>query len=286
MKKFTKLHQIAALACLFGANASAAVYVSDFTGLADDQNLNGFDSWAVSPTVGDDSGDPVAYGANVGGVRGFQVGGALDAPTAGPGPTITASRSLTGISLVSAGPQPTVLMTNFALVDSLGFSERNDYSISLWDGGTELFTISFAAVASDPSGMDDSWSVGFGSSALGPVSGANFGIAEYDDGGTPLDDSDDDGLHTLSVTFIGSGADVNFYATITGAGSNTWTGKLNGLSAANVTEIRVGSNLGAETSWGDGVMGISGLNVIPEPSSALLVGVAALGLLRRRRVQA
>ena len=285
MKKFTKLHQIAALACLLGANASAAVYVSDFTGLGDDANLHGFDSWSVSPTVGDDFGDPVAYGAEVGGVRGFQVGGALDAPTAGPGPTITASRSLTGISLVSAGPQPTVLMTNFALVDSLGFTERNDYSISLYDGATELFTISFAAVASDPAGMDDSWSVGFGSSNLGPVSGANWGIAEYDDNGTPST-GDDTGLHTLSVTFIGSGADVNFYATITGSGSNTWSGKLNGLSAASVTEIRVGSNLGAETSWGDGVMGVSGLNVIPEPSSALLVGVAALGLLRRRRVQA
>lgn len=291
--KFRFLPKVAALAFALGANASAAVYNFSFVGLLDDVNLNGFDSWSVAPTVGDVTGDPLGYGAEVGGVRGFQLGGALDAPIGPPvGSTMVASRGVSGVGFVSSGAQPTKFFSNFAIVDSSGiggggFNERNDYSISLFDGATELFTVSFAAVPSDPSGMDDAWQVGFNSSAALSVVGANWGVGEYDDKGTPGVTSDDEGMHTISMTFgQGAGSDVNFIVTVAGSTSNTWYGVLSGLSTANITKIEVGSNLGAETDWGDGVIAMSGISLVPEPSSALLAGMAAFGLLRRRRQQA
>jgi hypothetical protein len=45
--------------------------------------------------------------------------------------------------------------------------------------------------------------------------------------------------------------------------------------------VQVGST--RTVGWGDGVIAIQGLSIVPEPSSALLVGLAGLGLLRRRR---
>ncbi|MFM7181396.1 MAG: PEP-CTERM sorting domain-containing protein [Verrucomicrobiales bacterium] len=291
MTKLNKSCRIAALACLFGANASAAIYAPDFTGLGDDQTLHGFGGWLLFPLSGDSSGSPLAYGAEVGGARGFHIGAALDAPSEG---NMTAmSGPISGLSLVSsAGYTPTTFSTNFLIVDSSGasvpggFDERNNYSISLYDGATELFTVSFAAFPhafETDAGLatDNAWELSFGSSAgISNYTGANWGVYEYDE-------LAGEGLYTFSVTFTDAGSgNVNFSATVAGTFSNTWTGTLAGLGSASITQIRFGSNLGTESAWGDGVMGISGLSIVPEPSSALLVGLAGLGFLRRRRTQA
>lgn len=268
--------------------ASAAIYTPDFSGLGDGVTLDGYQGWDVIPPLGADVPDVLAYGAEVNGDRGFQLGTALDAPADS---TIVANRAgITGISFISSGDQPTVFSTNFALVDSTGVSPFGDhrvsYNISLYGGSTELFTVSFSPTNNTPSGMDDSWAVSFGSSEAISYSGLSYEVGEYDDGGTPGDTSDDLGIHSLSVTFTqGIGNSVNFSATIAGATSNTWSGTIQNVALSPLNTVQVGSTRGSE-GWGDGVIAIQGLSIVPEPSSALLVGLAGLGLLRRRRTNA
>jgi hypothetical protein len=284
MSKKIKL-TLAAASLMVALPASAAIYTADFSGLADGATLNGHLGWSVSPPLGADVPDVLAYGAAVNGDRGFQLGTALDAPADS---TIVANRAgISGIAFVSTGAQPTVFSTNFALVDSTGVApfgtHRVSYNISLYGGSTELFTVSFSPNNNTPAGMDDAWGVSFASSQPISYSGLPYLVGEYDDFGTPGDVSDDVGIHNLTATFTqGVGSAVNFSVTIAGATSNTWTGTIQNLALAPLNTVQVGSTRTVD-GWGDGVIAIQGLSIVPEPSSALLVGLAGLGLLRRRR---
>jgi hypothetical protein len=195
-------------------------------------------------------------------VRGASVGVAYTVPTNDP---FYASHSV-GIGLAG-----TTLQTTFVITDSTSaFPFRNDYSIGLFNaGGTRLFSLDMKAVAgSVPGGSNNQWNTHWSTGAT--QSSAFGGVLENGD-------------YNLSVTFTPSGSNVNFALSLTGTNTFNVNGTLTGLSAQQIASYRVYTTKGTGvTEWGDGF--ISFVNVkVPEPSVAALLGLGALGLMRRRR---
>ena len=88
------------------------------------------------------------------------------------------------------------------------------------------------------------------------------------------------GLYQLKLDFTPNGANPLFSGTVTGSNTQTFTGTATGLGSKHLL------NFGAEwnvTDVGNNGMIFDNLSVVPEPSSALLFGMAGLGLAMRRR---
>jgi len=93
--------------------------------------------------------------------------------------------------------------------------------------------------------------------------------------------------YLVQLSFSGNDVSIGFGA---GAATNVFTGTMTGVDPAAVLGSvsfdwdKSVDNLGVPLDFGDNFIRFDNLAVtIPEPSSALLIGVASLGLLRRRR---
>ena len=266
--------------------AHGATFIGDFSGLApatevppfDGDPLAGYNNWSQSvanPTG--ESGGYLAWGLTVANSNGFGLGVPYAAPpTSAP---FYVSHAV-GMDLIATVGHPvTTLQTSFVVVDSLEYPDRNDYSIGFYGAGNSLlFGLDIMATSQVdvPGGPNDLWNIRWSS---GNDSSDAFGAVIEDFPGSPA-------LYNLNVTFTTINVtDVQFNLSISGSNTFTTSGILSGvnLAAASIAEYRVTASQGSGADWGDGFIGIAGLSVVPEPSAAILLGLSALGLTRRRR---
>ncbi|MFM7181513.1 MAG: PEP-CTERM sorting domain-containing protein [Verrucomicrobiales bacterium] len=249
---------------------SAAMYFSNFTGNPGDP-ANGVDGWvqsepdSVVPTIGPKSFiNPVSAGL----FTGLNIGAYYDVPNSDP---LTLRRSGLNVAQVNPTELSAQFKTVFGINDSsLDFPTRDTFSLTLRDiADVSIASIVFspATQINPPSGDEDRWTVSInGASPFGAVFPG--------------------GAYTLGIVFDNNGyfnVRIADYATDTFA---IQSGNILPTSFNNIAKIELGYAKGPGVEYGDNFFGIANTSLVPEPSSALLIGLAGLGLLRRRRVQA
>jgi hypothetical protein len=162
---------------------------------------------------------------------------------------------------------------NFGLSPSSeSFPGRDGFGFALRDSNdNNLFTISLVPV---DSALNDAYQVRY-------TVGANPVLNALDNLGQQMFIYLA-GYYTLNFDFIPGGADPTFSATVIGSNTKTFTGIASGMGSLNVA--RVGAEWNTLNSpAGSNALIFDNISLVPEPSSTLLAGLAALGLLRRRR---
>jgi hypothetical protein len=249
----------------------AAVYNSNFTGSVGDPG-DGVDGWNQSEA--DNPDDPILgptpktwiTTVTSNNYTGLAIGGFYDVPSTNP---LTSTVSTPAIALVDPDSVLASVSLDFAINDSILFGDRNTFFFNVLDGSD----VSIASVVFTPvsqtfpgtAGVDDLWNVSLnGNAAFAAV------IAGGD--------------YSLSIDFL-SGSQFTATVTnmITNTGLTSGTTSTGAGSGSVIQGLQVGFDQGPGSDYGDNVFGIANVSVVPEPSSAMLVGLAALGLLRRRR---
>ena len=261
----------------------AAVYNSNFTGTVNPLTPgDGNGGWNQNdPDTNPDFPllSPKTWIANVtsNNYKGLAIGGFYDVPSV---PVLTSTTSTAAIALVDPNSVLARVTLNFAINDSSAlYPDRNNFYFNVLDGAN----VSIASVLLTPvsqthpgtPGTHNAWNVSLNG---GAAFAAVFAGGDY----------------ALAIDFLNAN---QFTATVTNIYDNTFA-----TSAATNKTLGSGSAIGGlqiayeegpafnplnpGANWGDNVFAIANVAVVPEPSSALLVGLAALGLLRRRRVQA
>lgn len=280
-----KRHLSGVFALFLSVGLAGATSIFDFSNLQNFPNdgysepLRGYNGWSQSGdnTFGDNGdwfidrpnpGDvyPLAYGVeftrpNGGTTNGAGLGGGFDAPA---DPNLfyvenSLNLSLSSASyLIEAGFTESFFDPDFPTNPDL--EDRNDFFIQFLDGATEILTLYFV----------DPGSYGFRnlawSSNGGGLSSA-FGAAQADE------------PYFINFGFEDNGADLDFSITFDPTDVAPASGTLPGLAGSTATTLRIGwSEDGvAGDGWGNNTF-----QFVPEPSAALLAGIAPLLLLRRR----
>jgi hypothetical protein len=263
--------------------AAGYVYVSDFGSASEGDILPGVDGWSQSIANFDDQ-YPLSWMSTHNSELAATVGTYYDNET--PGSSYYVYRSI-GVPLAGS-----ILGMTFGIQDStddpnFGLN-RNNFWVSAVNGsGDNLFTLYFTATNQvddwdDPNHPDDpltsntqwdmKWnSIGGNSTAEYPPVGEFRGAME-------------DGSYNMFITFTGDGSDVKFGLFIDAPATESdfldSESVLTGLNGETIAELRVGSDLGDGTDWGDNFFAFRG---IPEPGAVALLGLSSLGLLARRR---
>jgi hypothetical protein len=262
---------LALLALLPIGSASAANYFLDFNSYPVDQPLDGYDNWEQRDASGnalldDDSEYPASFTVGTsGGGAAIAIGGAYSSIPGG-GDYVSVGRTFsslpTGQKTISfQGMMVDSQTGEWAARDTFGFVVRNG-------AGDALLTISFVPVdpsPADPDSDDDAlWTIhyAFGTDSLQATGDA---IVELNPTDFAVNFGDD---NTISFTY----------------GASNATGSESGVAANYDPNSDV-----LRTEWfysgglGAGYYQIDNLAVVPEPSSMLLAGLGAIGLIARRR---
>ena len=250
-------------------NAQATIYISNFSGGSPGDPANGVDGW-VQSEVDNSPASPKSFRANVTAsiLPGLGIGAFYDVPGTDPLVLSRASINVPQVNLTTLSAQ---FKTKFALTDSSGFLFRNTFSLTLKDS----LDVSIASVVFTPNTqifppvgpVDDQWlvTINGGPTVAGVFGGGDYNLSVI---------FDNYGFYKVRISDHATDTDVYQSASILSTNTN------------NIAEIELGYAQGPGAEWGDNIFGIAGTSVIPEPSSALLVGLSTLGLLRRKRVQA
>lgn len=173
---------------------------------------------------------------------------------------------------VAGGLEYTSLSLQFAIQgsnelnpgrDAFGFSFRDSLN-------NNLFTISLVPVASL---TNDTFQVRY-------TVGANPTLNALDVNNDPMYIGQD-ALYSLNLSFLTNGLNPTFSATIVGTNSATFTGTATGLGASSTGRFGMEWNLDGDGA-NNGLI-VDNITVVPEPSSMLLLGLAGLGLVSRRK---
>jgi hypothetical protein len=256
----------ACFAVLLVGSANAAVSI-DFTGITGNAPVANFaprTGWTISDSTVDMS---FVLPANAYGGAGNSVGlgGFYSTPSA------SSVRLSTAVSeaLASKVFSIDLALVNRHVADAVNFFPENDrFGIVLGDAGGDLLNIDFTA---DP--LDEN-------------------IRQISVNGTPLpingilaSDYDSLNWYTLAISFIPSGANLNYSISTAGGVINT-SGTLTGKAATTLTTIGVDFDVlgAAPINAGSNFLAVDNikLEVIPEPT-ATLSGLLGLGLLAARR---
>lgn len=255
--------------------ANAATYSTTFEGppypaVGTDADLNGLDGWSVSDTSTGflsfvtEVVEPIGGSTNYGGV-----GGLFDAPSS---PVVSVSHGYT------AQLGNITYNLRVSLLDSTNsFPNRDSFGITLLSGGSNLFSINLTPTVTDPatpeaSSSDGVWDMSY--TAGGNTVTLNQALIEG-------------GLYDLALTFSPSGANqTSFVLGTTGDATLTRNGSFAVNPATLVGGIgfehRVTGAADPFNNSGDNALLFDNINVVPEPSSVLLVGLAGFGFAFRR----
>jgi hypothetical protein len=250
------------IASAFVTSANASTFlIEQFDSYVAGSDMNGQGGWTVSNGLGSGPAfEPVAiadsftWDLSAGSAT---IGGIAPNP---PGVT-TMSNSTLSLPLQSASSHPTTIRFEVAYTESSDF--RNPFSVSIGTDGGNLLTVSFTPGGAGFYNMNYSTSFGGGSGFLNTIDEAQpteFTMTTWDDAGT------------VKYSLSNAGAPIVTGGTLTGATAGTL---INNFSF--IYDSTVGGGVG------DGSASIDRIVVIPEPSSVLLLGLSALGLIRRKR---
>ncbi len=260
----------------FASVASGAVFMFDFESYSV-TDLAGQDSWVINDATPATSSVLAMNNLTWGSSRAGSVG--FVSPVIATSPYVSHAVDTPLVGSVNA-----TFSVLFQVVDSdsgygAGAEARDQFGFRLEDGsGNNLFSFFLSPFDQDPAPEGDtefnlySWSTG-----AGPIN-----QVLQDPGDTWS--SEEDHAYTLTVAFSPSGmSDVAFDADVNG---KHFYGTLPGQSAASIKELGAFWNpLNGPTDPGSNFLVFDGVNLVPEPSAALLALLgASAGLVRRRRI--
>lgn len=244
-----------ALLTLSPLSLSAAVIT--FDGLTFEQPLNVLSGWSTSEL--NPASAPLAWAEPVAGNMAAAIGGAYSEAV-----NTSFSATLSSSIYNSVGSISLDVMLRSSTPDAAG---RDTFTVGLANasGGSLLDIVFSPAVTVDGVAT---WEVGYGVSG-GTVSYTGFVLNE-------------DSWYDVSMGLNGSNFTLTFANTVD---SITSTGSIAGFDGATdgIGNVSFGWKKASTTPYGDNYMLFDNVAIIPEPSAALLGGLASLMLLRRRR---
>ncbi len=271
---------LASFPLLHASAQAATAYVDVFGGVATSADPNDIVpltslGWTQS-NPGINPSDPISYvwvhvdaDLNPKGNAAFIGGGAWGVPTNDN--TYTVGRSFTDLDLAD-----TIVSFDLAIEDAWDLSDpdwgaRDTFGFTLKNNlGASLITVNLAPIDQDePTGR---WllSYAFGSD---PLTSSGWWLTPNDGIGT---------FAGFALTTSATGLGLEFPTTDGIYADAESISGYDPLSGELYLEF-FWDNYEDNGKWGDNYMFITNLNVVPEPSSALLLSCGALALLRRRR---
>lgn len=229
----------------------------------------GVDGWTINdPGLTNGVGGPLSFvTTGINGTPCASLGGWNDIPVALPPTDVFLSHAAPGEL------QYAQFSTQFAIAASNSFYPgRDGFGFSFRDSGdNNLLTISLVPVASV---NNDAYQVRY-------TVGANPTVNALDGNNDPMYIYHN-GLYSLSFGFTPNGANPTFSATVTGTNAQTFTGTATGLGSSSIS--RFGAEWNALPGQeGNNFMSFDNVSLIPEPSSSLLICLAGLGFVTRRK---
>jgi hypothetical protein len=270
------------------AQTHAASYLSDFSGLALEQALDGVDGWTQShpnETALDELDNlveyPWAYGTEII-TSGPGVTPVTTTPAAAVGGYYNTTPTVAGAFYASHSlslEKGMLFQMRFALNDSEGFyldgdptlygGQRNSFRISFYDAAYEVFALVFDPNPNPTALTDtnDSWNVS--SSSGGVQTSPTMAVFQ-------------DQLYTLNLSLLPRSGNLNYFYSLSSDNTANGQGALTGLTG-QIDSMRIGIDPTAG-EYGTNQLMFEGIAATaPEPSSFLLLAVAGSGLILRRR---
>jgi hypothetical protein len=277
MKPFSLF--VTALWTLAASHAYSAVYVSDFSSLGVGDTLEGIDGWTQSETTFSEGGIqyPWAFGTQVivdETVRpAAAVGGYYNTIPADAGGFYAARTISLSQAMVFSMRLDIIDSDPFEFEGDLYGAARNSFEVGFYNGGNQVFALIFDPNVDleepDPLiNQFDTWNVS--ASSGGVKSSASMAIFESQ-------------LYTMNLTLTPNGADLDYFFSLSSDNALTSSGTLSGLAGFSVDQLRIGITP-ESGEYGTNHLVFEGIAVaIPEPSSFLLLTLAAGGMALRRR---
>jgi hypothetical protein len=254
--KLTYVIVASSLAC----SVNASVFLNEqFETYIAGSNMNGQGGWTVSNGLGGVDAVVIADSYTWDGTNGSAtIGGIVPDNVLLP----TTLSHAVSLPLQTETSHVTTVRFELAFTESSDVLKRNSFSVAVDTDAGNLLTVSFAPLGA---GYGITWSSAFATgSFLGVFSESQpteFTMTTYNDGGTMKYSLSNVGVPVVTGGTLGGGA---LPTTLINNISATW----NGNSAGGP---------------GDGSFTIDRVVAIPEPSSVLLLGLSALGFIRRKR---
>lgn len=250
------LHYSLTLLALTPLSLSAAI--TTFSGFTFEQPLTTASGWSSSEL--NSTAAPLAWAEPVAGNMAGAVGGAYAEAVATSFSATLASSVYSSIATINLD----VMLKN----STSGAPGRDTFTVGVSRAtapGTSLFDIVFSPAVSV--GGVAKWEVGYG--VNGSVNYTGFVLNE-------------DAWYDVSLGFNGSSFSFTFGNTVS---SITSTGNIPGFdgATAGLGNLSFGWQKSNTAAYGDNYMLFDNVEAIPEPSAAILGGVASLLLFRRRR---
>ena len=273
-----------ATAMLSATAYSATSYFEDFSGFGTNpSDLHGDHGW----TVNDTSATFLAFNTarnlqNFGGNPADKAGGIGGAYDVGSVATISVKKDFTaetGSAFQLGNITYRVAFTMFDITDTGEFFDRDAFSIDLSDGTGNIFSIIFepqgqaANLAAALAENDSKWNASYDyATNTGGTIALDMIIAQS-------------GLYYLTLEFAQNGANTDFTLVTNDsvAGSVSDSGTLGLLSSTSVSEVGFSHTpLGGVGEAGENYLAFDNINIVPEPSSLMLLGLTGLGFAFRR----
>lgn len=257
----------------FATISQAAIYTTDFeesSGYpASGGDLNGSNGWyTVNAEPGVAFVVTTTYGAvtsNAG-----AIGGQFDVPTTAGTASVNRnfSSALGGLSL-----SVDISIVDSGTIEGVDYFKRDNFGITLTNGGANLFTLHLVPdddSPADPAATnDDFWKLRY-SIGAGPLNTLTMAIIEG-------------GLYTLSFDFTANGSETDLFFVADGINFFERTETLDLDPSSMITDLGFSWTPSFPGDEGSNFMTFDNLVVVPEPSSALLLGIAGLAFAARRK---